>query len=163
MYNSLLFSKPVAPSSQVSVPWMVFGSSGRMRMPRCIVPSFTHRFPYDFRLKGRDDRRQRRRLSDFNPAAYEFDSRYSNSSSSSRGSTRKKFNSNSSNGEHDDGYNFHRRTAAAEPNNKPKEKSKDLFHRRANGVALVKSFVRLDALPNQAWNPTVGIYLHVCV
>jgi hypothetical protein len=38
-----------------------------------------------------------------------------------------------------------------------------LFHRRANGVALVKSFVRLDALPNQAWNPTVGIYLHVCV
>ena len=37
---------------------MVFGSSGHTRMPRCVLPSFTRRYPYDFHLST--DRNARR-------------------------------------------------------------------------------------------------------
>jgi hypothetical protein len=145
---------------------MVFGSSGRMRMPRCIVPSFTHRYPYDFRLQGRDDRRRRRGLSG-NATALTYENYDSNSSGISYGNGDENLDEydvdNDRVDESGSNSSHRRRRASTEPDNNnnnkvPMEKTKDPFHRRANGVSLAKSFVRLDALPNQAWNPTVNTY-----
>jgi hypothetical protein len=136
---------------------MVFGSSGHTRMPRCVLPSFTRRYPYDFHLSTDRNARRLHNRSDVraNDGSDVNVNGGRRSEDSGRGS---RFVDDDDGGGGGGGGPGRRRLRAPTSggSNQTPGGGVDPFHRHANGVALVKSFVRLDALPNQAWNPAVS-------